>query len=427
MVQKPEEVVPWYEQKLRSMYDVTGYASQFLNLPLICYCGELDPQRRSMEYLLEMLRKEGLQPQMRIGQDLRQGYAPESVKEVQTWMEGALEIGANIFPDKVSLQTRSWRHSWRSWLQIRAVEAQWEEARVDAEIKGEKEIAVKTTGVRSFEIDDHASGLAGYTLSVDDQEIKLPPNVSGKATFTKVMREGELANTWQHDPRWDLLLKGDPYALHKDAGTCMDDVFFDRFIFVMPDGPCEHPAVDAWVRKESAHAVHRWRTLMRGDPRVMTASEYLRHAQMAHEKDQQADLILWGDAKSNQLIAMLLNHKLTPLKWNVEEVRIGEKHFDAATHVPLMLFPNECIKRVRVVSDENGKEGTETSAVGMILVNSGLTFREGHDVSDSLQNPKLPDWAILDITQPPDEMSPGRVVAADFFDEFWRVREEGGR
>ncbi len=56
--------------------------------------------------------------------------------------------------------------------------------------------------------------------------------------------------------------------------------------------------------------------------------------------------------------------------------------------------------------------------------NSGLTFREAHDKTNSLQNPKLPDWAILDITQPPTADSPGKVVAADFFDEHWKVKPD---
>jgi hypothetical protein len=56
------------------------------------------------------------------------------------------------------------------------------------------------------------------------------------------------------------------------------------------------------------------------------------------------------------------------------------------------------------------------------VINSGLTFREAHDRTNSLQNPKLPDWAILDITQPPSAESAGKVVAADFFDEFWQVK-----
>ena len=57
-----------------------------------------------------------------------------------------------------------------------------------------------------------------------------------------------------------------------------------------------------------------------------------------------------------------------------------------------------------------------------IVLNSGLTFREAHDRTNSLQNPKLPDWAIIDITQNPDASSPGKVVNAGFFDEEWKLK-----
>ena len=57
-----------------------------------------------------------------------------------------------------------------------------------------------------------------------------------------------------------------------------------------------------------------------------------------------------------------------------------------------------------------------------VVLNSGPTFREAHDRTNSLQNPKLGDWAIIDVTQPPDAESPGRIVAAGFFDERWQVK-----
>jgi hypothetical protein len=58
-----------------------------------------------------------------------------------------------------------------------------------------------------------------------------------------------------------------------------------------------------------------------------------------------------------------------------------------------------------------------------LVINSGLTFREAHDRTNSLQNPKLPDWAILDITQPRNGETAGKVVAADFFDDRWNVKK----
>ena len=48
-----------------------------------------------------------------------------------------------------------------------------------------------------------------------------------------------------------------------------------------------------------------------------------------------------------------------------------------------------------------------------VLVNSGTTFREGHDTTNSLQNAKLPDWAVIDFEQAaPSETASGAVVAA---------------
>ena len=60
-----------------------------------------------------------------------------------------------------------------------------------------------------------------------------------------------------------------------------------------------------------------------------------------------------------------------------------------------------------------------------VVLNSGLTFREGHDSTNSNQTPKLPDWAALDITVPADANAAGKVVEAGFFDEEWKVKGKG--
>ncbi|SVB47990.1 uncharacterized protein METZ01_LOCUS200844, partial [marine metagenome] len=58
-----------------------------------------------------------------------------------------------------------------------------------------------------------------------------------------------------------------------------------------------------------------------------------------------------------------------------------------------------------------------------VVIHSGPTFRESHDRTNSLQNPKLPDWAIRDLNQPPNGESAGKVVAADFFDERRQLKQ----
>ena len=44
-----------------------------------------------------------------------------------------------------------------------------------------------------------------------------------------------------------------------------------------------------------------------------------------------------------------------------------------------------------------------------VVLNSGMTFREGHDRTNSLQNPKLPDWAVVDLTRVPERDATGET------------------
>ncbi|MGE4551095.1 MAG: hypothetical protein AAEJ57_06870, partial [Opitutales bacterium] len=109
-----------------------------------------------------------------------------------------------------------------------------------------------------------------------------------------------------------------------------------------------------------------------------------------------------GTPKSNQLIAEIAD-KL-PVTWKNGRVTAGKRSFSSSQHVPVLIYPNPLNPRQYVV------------------LNSGPTFREAHDRTNSLQNPKLPDWAILDLTQPPDAEAAGKVVATDFFDERWKLK-----
>jgi hypothetical protein len=56
-----------------------------------------------------------------------------------------------------------------------------------------------------------------------------------------------------------------------------------------------------------------------------------------------------------------------------------------------------------------------------VVINSGFTF---HDQSNNdMQSPKLPDWAIVDITKPGNNYKylPLFVAAQGFFGEDWTL------
>ena len=59
-----------------------------------------------------------------------------------------------------------------------------------------------------------------------------------------------------------------------------------------------------------------------------------------------------------------------------------------------------------------------------MVLNSGFTYREYDYLNNARQVPKLPDWAIVDTTTPPNSRYPGKIVNANFFGERWELIEE---
>ena len=117
--------------------------------------------------------------------------------------------------------------------------------------------------------------------------------------------------------------------------------------------------------------------------------------------------MLWGDPSSNQLLAKIAD-KL-PLRWDARNVKAGKESFSAASHVPLLICPNPLNPRKYVV------------------LNSGFTFREYDYLNNARQVPKLPDYAVVDISVPVFSRAPGKIAAAGFFDERWELTAAGSK
>jgi len=95
-----------------------------------------------------------------------------------------------------------------------------------------------------------------------------------------------------------------------------------------------------------------------------------------------------------------------PITWDANALTVGKQRFDAPGHALAMIYPNP-------LNPEK-----------YIVLNSALTFREAADRNNANQNPKLPDWAVIDLSKDPDENSPGAIAGAGFFDERWQVRPQ---
>lgn len=409
----PDKYPVWYEQKLWGFYDVPDYARNFLNVPLISYSGENDAQRDSAEYMMEVLAKEGIKPPHLIGPGMGHKYHPETIKEVQAWIEKAVATGRALFPDEVHIQTKTPLYGRVKWVNLHGLEESWKDARIDAKVLDGQSIEIKTSNVSRIVLYPPPQARKGggkVKVIVDGTSLSLTvgPELPQFENFLSAGPRvpNSLCRLIKENGVWRDFGNATPFQHEGPEGGkptshpgLIDTAFMKRFLVVLPDGKSSSAAVDAWVKAESEHFLTRWRSLMRGDARVVNASEV--KDIFAEGKTQ--GLILWGTPESNSCIKAVLGG--LPLTWDAKKVGMKSKEsFDAATHMPVLTYP--ALK----------------SAGFEVAINSGLTFREAHDRTNSLQNPKLPDWAILDITQAPSAESAGKVVAADFFDDRWQVK-----
>lgn len=409
----PDKYPVWYEQKLWGFYDVPDYARNFLNVPLISYSGENDAQRDSAEYMMEVLAKEGMKPPHLIGPGMGHKYHPETIKEVQAWIEKAVAKGRELFPDEVHIQTKTPLYGRVKWVNLHGLDESWKDARIDAKVLDGQTIELKTSNVCRIVLYPPPQARQGggkVKVIVDGTTLSLMvgPELPQFENFLSAGPRvpNSLCRLIKENGQWRDFGNATPFQHEGPEGGkptshpgLIDTAFMKRFLVVLPDGKSSSAAVDAWVKSESEHFLTRWRSLMRGDARVVKASEV--KDIFAEGKTQ--GLILWGTPESNSCIQTVLSG--LPLTWDAKKVGMKSKgSFDAATHVPVLTYP--ALK----------------SAGFEVVINSGLTFREAHDRTNSLQNPKLPDWAILDITQAPNAETAGKVVAADFFDDRWQVK-----
>ena len=167
------------------------------------------------------------------------------------------------------------------------------------------------------------------------------------------------------------------------------------FIMARPTGQPMNEKVGAWAAAEMDHATDQWRRQFRGEARVKTDTD-VSDAEIASN-----NIVLWGDPQSNRLLAKIAPQ--LPIRWDAQGVHTPQANYPADKFVPVLIFPNPL----------NPKR--------YIVINSGFTFREFDYTSNARQTPKLPDWAIVDISVPVSARAPGGITEAGFFDEQWKL------
>ncbi len=388
---KSDELVqtPDWQKKLWRLYNATDYAANLYNVPVVAYSGEDDGQKQAADIMAKALDAEGMQMTHVIGPKTGHRYHPDSKPIIDAKLDALAARGRDLYARKVKFVTYTLRYNRMKWIVVDGLEQHWERGRVEAEY-GANGFDVKTSGVTALRLD---FGPGGYPLDAAAKPtVRLDgQTLTGPAPFTD---RSYTASFVKQAGRWSV---GTPQGLHKRHGLQgpIDDAFFNSFLMVKPTGNALDTAIEPWVKAESERALREWRKVFRGDAPVKE------DAQVTDADIAANNLVLWGDPGSNAILARIAPQ--LPVKWTAAGVMVGAKTY-APGHVPLLIYPNPL------------------NPAKYVVLNSGFTFREFEALNNARQVPKLPDWAIVDTSTPPDGYAPGKIAAAGFFSEDWKLK-----
>jgi pimeloyl-ACP methyl ester carboxylesterase len=402
------DAAPWWEKRLWRWYNATDWAGNLALCPTIAYSGEIDKQKQAADAMAAAMAREGLRLRHIIGPQTAHRYHPDSKREIERRLEALLRH--RLLPsdeEEFVFTTYTLRYPGCRCLRIDGLEEHWQKAQVRVALNADPDQVVgptfETRNVTAFTIDAlHAPYLKQFEdgedrhirVKIDRQEV-IAPGVQSD--------EGWTAHFRRVDGQWRVVKTPDDGSLRKRPGLQgpIDDAFMDSFLVVKPSGRSPHAQVDAWVEAELTRFIDHWRRQFRGEPRVKLDRD-VTDADMAEHH-----LIVWGVPANNTVIKKMMG-KL-PMRYADGQVHAADQKFDADSHAPAYIYPNPLNPRKYVV------------------VNSGFTFRDFDYLNNARQVPKLPDWAVIDLSVPPDARAPGRIAAAGFFDEAWKFKGGDGR
>ncbi len=378
----------WYEQKLWHLYDCTDTPENLAQCPTVAYSGELDNQKQAADVMAEALEKVGMTLTHVIGPKTKHAYHPQAKREVEAKLASLAEVGRIKFPTEVHLATYTLKYNKMNWVTIDAMGEHWEKAWVRAVQRPDNEIFVTTGNVTGMTL-NLPPGMAPFSLA---NPLRL--TINGTPCAIGLPRTDRSLNISldERDNSWRIR-SAPPTGLVKkhDLQGPIDDAFMDAFVMVRPTGKSSHEKVQAWTDKEMARSIEHWRRHFRGEARVKDDT-HVTDSDIAN-----MNLILWGDAESNSLIRKIAGS--LPIAWTSAGIKAGDQSFDADNHALILIYPNPL------------------NPDRYVVLNSGFTYRDYWDYLNNARIPKLPDWAVIDSSTPPDARYPGKVVAVNPFGE----------
>lgn len=390
----PYEPGDW-GRRLMNWYDVPPWVENLRNTNVIAYSGEIDKQRQAAELMIEAAKAVDLDLPHVIGLGMAHKIDEPSANAIDQQISEWATQADGSYRNQINLITYTLRYHTIDWLSIQGMKEHWTRAAVTAELVQPATIRIQSNNASQLRLDFTRLGwplASGDTrIEIDGQLFAGPPATTKQPLVIELIAaedgwyELDPSDSPDNSPRKRPGLQGP-----------IDDAFTAPFLFVLPSRPCRHGTVERFTQAEAHRARDVWQRIMRGDDRVVFDTD------LTQEQIATYNLVCFGDFYGNRFLSSIASG--LPVQWNDDHIKVGDQMFDASSHAVAMVYPNPKNRNRYVV------------------VNSGLTFREFSNSTNSRQIAMLPDWAVIDLTQPADGIFPGRIAAADFFNESWQVK-----
>jgi hypothetical protein len=174
--------------------------------------------------------------------------------------------------------------------------------------------------------------------------------LNGAALVCRERREGKWAATMPEKIQVARLRR--PQKAPRLQGP-IDDAFTAPFLCVRGTGQAWHEATGKYAEGNLKRFEAEWDKYLRGALPVKDDTD------VTPEDIANRHLILFGDPSSNTLLAQVLDG--LPLKWTKEKITFAGKEYDAAAHVPVMIYPSPLHPERYVVLNSDTRSTRPTS------------------------------------------------------------------
>jgi pimeloyl-ACP methyl ester carboxylesterase len=396
------ENLPGYQHKALHIYDAADYALNAVNVPIVGYGGEEDPQLQASENIVEALRSlgfetsadgwetraEGLEFLRVVGEGMGHEVDEASRRLIDAFLDEYAARGLVVDPPRIRFVTYTTKYNRAAWLQVEELIEHYGRATVEAEVDPESPdvVDVSTENVAVLAVERqvaHRARLDGVELPLGDAGGGLLPSVYYR-------RQGDSWIALDYDESRSIQLN-ETTRKHPGLQGPIDDAFTGPFLCVRGTGSPWNPRLQEWADVRLERFAGEWDKWMRGELPIKGDVD------VTSEDIRRYHLVLFGDPGSNRLIEQVLPG--LPLSWTRDRVGFLDL-LEADDHAPALIAPNPL------------------NVGRYVVINSGHTF--GADAfrgTNALLFPRMGDYALFRVGDAGES-----VISSGYFDEGWKPK-----